>query len=429
MTDGAEPDRERVFTYGAPPLKFGEGAADELGFDLGQLGVRRALLVTDAGVLATGAPHRIAEQARRFDVELSIYDGVRVEPTDSSLRAAAEYARSAEPWDGLVAVGGGSSIDTAKAMNLLAGCPGDLMDYVNPPIGGGRKPSGPLRPLVAVPTTAGTGSESTSVCVLDLLALKVKTGISNAALRPRLAVVDPLLTHTAPPAVTAAAGLDVLCHALESYTARDFRRYPRRSPAERVPYCGANPVSDVWSEQALALLSRALRRAVRDGDDAEARADMALAATFAGMGFGNAGVHIPHANGYPVAGRVRDFRAPGYPDDEALVPHGFAVAVTAPAAFRFTFPAAPERHLRASRLLDSRAGAGADPAGALPGVLTQLMRDVGAPNGLCELGYGDTDVDDLVAGTLQQARLLAIAPRELSADDAADVFRASMGLW
>ena len=158
-----------------------------------------------------------------------------------------------------------------------------------------------------MPTTTGTGSESTTICVLDVLAQHVKTGISHAGLRPTLAVVDPALTMSQPAGVTAAAGMDILCHALESWTARPFTSYDRKQPEQRVPYCGANPVADMWAEKAMTLLAASFRRAVRHGDDVEAREQMALAATFAGMGFGNAGVHIPHANAYPIAGRVRTF--------------------------------------------------------------------------------------------------------------------------
>jgi hydroxyacid-oxoacid transhydrogenase len=419
---------ESIFTYGAPALKFGDGAADEIGYDLAQLGARRALVITDPGVAATGWPHRVAEQMARFDVAGQVYDGVHVEPTDASLQQAVDWARAAGPWDAFVAVGGGSSIDTAKAVDLLLTNPGEVLDFVNEPVGAGRAPVNALRPLVAVPTTTGTGSESTTVCVLDVLAQRVKSGISHPRLRPTLAVVDPRLTVSQPATVTAAAGMDILCHALESYTARPYTAASRKQPEQRVPYCGANPVSDMWSERAMALLAGSFRQAVAHGDDLEARRDMALAATFAGLGFGNAGVHIPHANAYPIAGRVREFRPAGYPDDEPLVPHGMSVALTAPEAFRFTFPACPERHQRAARLLDPAAEA-SDAAGLLPGVLVALMRDIGIPDGVAAVGFGAEDVPDLVAGALKQRRLLAIAPREPSPDDLAEIFAKSMSLW
>jgi hydroxyacid-oxoacid transhydrogenase len=420
---------ETVFTYGSPNLKFGVGSADEIGFDLAQLGASRVLVITDAGVAATGWPQRIADTLGGFGIEAQVWDGVRVEPTDISLLEAVDAARASGPWDAFVAVGGGSSIDTAKAVNLLTTNPGELMDYVNKPVGRGKAPTQPLRPLVAVPTTTGTGSESTTICVMDVLALKVKTGISHARLRPTLAVVDPRLARTQPAMVTAASGMDILCHALESYTAKPYTAFARKSAEQRVPYCGANPVADMWSEKALQLLATSFRKAVRDGDDSEARMDMAMAATFAGMGFGNAGVHLPHANAYPIAGRVRGYHPPDYPGDEPLVPHGMSVSLTAPEAFRFTFDAAPERHLRAAELLAPHEERPDDPAEHLPAALMSLMRDIGIPNGIGGVGFGEADVPDLVDGTMKQQRLLAVAPREVTEDDVAQVFRRSLELW
>ncbi len=422
-------DRETVFTYGAPGLKFGDGASDEIGYDLAQLGARRVLVVTDPGVAATGLPARIAEHMAGFGVAAAVFDGVHVEPTDASMRAAIDWARAHGPWDAFVAVGGGSSIDTAKAVNLLLTNPGDLLDYVNAPVGGGQAPVNPLHPLVAVPTTTGTGAESTTICVMDVLAQRVKSGISHARLRPTLAVVDPALTLTQPAGVTASAGMDILCHALESYTARSYTAVDRKRPEQRVPYCGSNPISDMWAEQSLGLLAGSFRQAVRHGDDHLARRQMALAATFAGLGFGNAGVHIPHANAYPIAGQVRDFHPADYPDGEPMVPHGMAVSLTAPETFRFTFDASPERHLRAARLLEPTADAPGDPSALLPGVLTRLMRDIGIPDGVGAVGFGDADVDDLVEGALKQQRLLATAPKPVTGDDLAGIFRRSMSLW
>lgn len=420
---------ETVFTYAAPGLKFGSGASAEIGHDLKQLitqaGRPRVLLITDPGVAVTGHPDRIGRQITRRGFEVTIFDRARVEPTDESLEEAIAFARDAGPWHAIVAVGGGSAIDTAKAVNLLVTNEGELFDYLNAPVGAGRAPANPLLPLVAVPTTTGTGSESTTICVLDVLALKVKTGISHARLRPTLAVVDPDLTMSQPAMVTASCGMDILCHALESYTARWFGDFEAKTPEQRVPYCGANPIADMWSEKALSLLAGAFRTAVHDGSSVEAREQMALAATFAGLGFGNAGVHIPHANAYPIAGRVRDYRPAGYPQDEPIVPHGMAVSLTAPAAFALTFEAAPERHLRAAALLGG-SGTGPD---ALPQVLRSLMHDIAIPNGLAEVGYLDSDVDDLVEGALKQQRLLATAPREVTGEDLAGVFRASMEHW
>ena len=427
MTPLAHP--ETVFTYGAPLLKFGAGASDEIGFDLTTYGVRRVLLVTDPGVAATGHPQRILEQIRAAGIEAVLFDRAHVEPTDVSLVEAVEFARDGGPWDAFVAVGGGSAIDTAKAVNLLSNNPGELLDYVNAPVGKGRDPEHALSPLVAVPTTTGTGSESTTVCVLDVLEQHVKSGISHPRLRPTLAVVDPRLTVSQPAGVTAASGMDILCHALESWTARPFDSYERKSAEQRVPYCGANPIGDMWSEKAMSLLATSFRTAVHHGDDEQARGQMALAATFAGMGFGNAGVHIPHANAYPIAGRVKDFHPDGYPDAEPMVPHGMAVSLTAPEAFRFTFEADPGRHVRAAELLAPGAERPRDDRDFLPEVLADLMRDIAIPNGIGAVGYDDGDVDALVEGTLKQQRLLATAPREADADDLAGILHRSLELW
>src|SRR6476469_7059065 len=391
---------ESVVTYGAPQLKFGSGAADEIGYDLSLTGAERVLVVTDPGVGATGSPQRVADQMTGFGIEAVVFDGANIDPTDESLQYPVDWARDNGPWDAFVAVGGGSSIDTAKAINLMTTNPGELMDYINKPVGGGKNPVNPLNPLVAVPTTTGT---------------------SHARLRPTRAVIDPSLTLTQPPGVTAAAGMDILCHALESYTSRPYTTYERKKPEERVPYCGANPIADMWSEKAMSLLAESFRQAVRDGSDVDARAKMSMAATFAGMGFGNAGVHIPHANAYPVAGRVKDFHPKDYPADEPMIPHGMSVALTAPEAFRFTFDAAPERHLRAARLLDPRADEPSDPAEYLPSVLTALMRDIGIPAGIGAVGYDEGDVPDLVEGTMKQQRLLATAPKDVTEDDVAGI--------
>ncbi len=423
---------ESVFTYAAPGLKFGRGASDEIGWDVQQLvakvgaTARRVLVVTDPGVAATGHPERIAAGMASHGLDVTVFADARVEPTDASMEEAIAFARQAGPFDAVVAVGGGSAIDTAKAVNLLVTNDGTLMDYVNAPVGGGRPPEQPLLPLVAVPTTTGTGAESTTICVLDVLALKVKTGISHARLRPTLAVVDPDLTMTQPAMVTASCGMDILCHALESYTARWFADFDAKRPEQRVPYCGANPIADMWSEKSLSLLAGAFRSAVRDGSDAGAREQMALAATFAGLGFGNAGVHIPHACAYPIAGRVRDYRPAGYPDDEPIVPHGMSVVMTAPASFALTFEASPERHLRAAELLGGPTSGGRDD---LPAVLRGLIRDVGLPSGLAEIGYGVADVPDLVEGALKQQRLLATAPIDVTAEDLAIVFEGSLEHW
>jgi hydroxyacid-oxoacid transhydrogenase len=421
-------DRETVFTLEATPVKFGRGAAADAGWELQRLGVKRALLVTDPGVVAAGHPERVRRAIEAEGIEVVVYDRARVEPTLDSLQEAADFARDAEV-DGFVSVGGGSSIDTAKVADLIVSHPAALMEYVNAPVGEGRRPPGPLRPHLAVPTTAGTGSEATTVAVLDVPDLRVKTGISHRYLRPTQAIVDPELTRTLGREVTASAGLDVVCHAAESYLSKPYDARPRpESPDERPPYQGANPVADVWSAKALEYGGRFLRRAVADPDDVEARGAMMLAATMAGVGFGSAGVHIPHACAYPIAGLRHDYRPPGYPDDHPFVPHGQSVIVTAPAAFRFTYEAAPERHHHVAELLGG--GPLEEPGpDALPLAVLALMRDIDAPSGVAAFGYTEDDVPALVEGALKQQRLLVVAPREVGADDLRHIVGASMHNW
>ncbi|MBA2240679.1 MAG: iron-containing alcohol dehydrogenase [Solirubrobacterales bacterium] len=425
---GSEMSNETIFTLEATPIKFGVGAAGDAGWELRRLGVRRAMLVTDPGVAASGHAERVRESIEAEGIEVVVYDRARVEPTLASLEEAADAVRGAGV-DGIVSVGGGSAIDTAKVANLINSHPASVMDYVNPPVGGGRKPPSPLGPHLAIPTTAGTGSEATTVAVLDIPELRLKSGISHRYLRPTQGVVDPELTRTLGAEVASSTGLDVVCHAAESYIAKPFDARPMpESPDQRPPYQGANPVADVWSAKALELGGRYLRRAVADPGDVEARGRMMLAATMAGVGFGSAGVHIPHSCAYPIAGLKHVYQPPGYPADHAFVPHGHSVIVTAPAAFRFTYEADPERHHRAAELLAGEPLAEPGPD-SLPRVLVSLMRDVGAPSGVAELGYGEDDVPELVEGALKQQRLLAIAPREPTGTDLAQILNASMRNW
>jgi hydroxyacid-oxoacid transhydrogenase len=421
---------ETVFVMEASPIKFGLGAMDEIAYDARRLGLKRVLIVTDRHIGELGLPDRVRALLEEEGIKADVYDGVEIEPTDRSMEEAAEYARQRE-LDGLIAVGGGSALDTCKTVNLLTTYPAPLLDYINQPVGRGRPVPGPLKPLIAVPTTAGTGSETTAVAVTHVLAQHVKAGVSNRLLRPALGIVDPLNTLTAPPEVTAAAGCDILTHAIESYTTRPYNARAKHHPPARPAYIGANPASDIWCEKAIEYVGRYLRRAVLSPLDLDARVNLALAANYAGVGFGNAGVHIPHALAYPIAGLVRDYVPSGYRTTHALVPHGVSVVVTAPATFRFTYATSPERHLRAAELMGvSTAGlSGRDAREALPGALQALMRDVGIPNGIAALGYGEGDIPALVEGTLKQPRLLSGSPRAVGSIDLAAILRDSLRCW
>jgi hydroxyacid-oxoacid transhydrogenase len=419
---------ETIFTMEATPVKYGAGASQDAGWELKRLGVKRAMLVTDPGVAALGHPERIKSLIEAEGIEVVLYDRARVEPTIESLQDAADFAIE-HGVDGFVSVGGGSSMDTAKVANLVSTHPAPVMDYVNAPVGEGKKPPSPLRPHLAIPTTSGTGSEATTVAVLDIPAIKLKTGISHRYLRATQAIVDPEMTRSLNAEVTSSTGLDVVCHAAESFLSKPFDTRPRPdSPDDRPPYQGSNPVADVWSAKALDYGGRYLRRAVADADDIEARGYMMLAATMAGVGFGSAGVHIPHSCAYPIASLKHEYQPPGYPDDHAFVPHGHSVIVTAPAAFRFTYDAMPERHNQVAELLAGEPIADPGPD-TLPDILRQLMQDIDAPRGVAELGYVEDDIPALVEGALKQQRLLAVAPKEVTGQDLHHIITASMTNW
>jgi len=422
-------DREAAFEMAVSSVRFGVGVTREVGMDLADLGARRVLVVADPNVSGLPPVHAVLESLAQNGIDAVLFPRVRIEPSDASLRAAIAFARQSA-YDAFVAIGGGSTIDTAKAVNLYTTYPPvDFLDYVNPPIGKGLAVPGPLKPLMAIPTTAGTGSETTGVCIMDVTALRAKTGISSRRLKPTLGYLDPDNTRTMPPQVAASSGLDILSHAVESYTALPFTDRPRpERPSLRPPYQGSNPISDIWALEALRMVSRFLVRAVEDPSDDEARAAMLLAAAYAGVGFGNAGVHLPHAMSYPVAGRVTNYQPPGYSADHPLVPHGLSVILNAPAVFRFTAAASPDRHLQAAKALGVDISRGhADDAGRiLADRITWFMDRFNVPNGLRAVGYTSADIPSLVEGTLLQRRLTTLSPRQAGADALSAIFEDAM---
>ena len=423
--------KDRVFTMRCTPYKFGPGVTEEVGHDVAALGLKRVLVVTDAGVTATGIPQRVLELIRENRIEAGLFDGVSVEPTDSSVKAAIEFARSFAP-EGYVAIGGGSVMDTTKMMNLYVTYPAPFLVYVNAPIGEGRPVPGPLKPMVCVPTTAGTSSENTTVAIVDIAELHVKTGISHQYLRATLGILDPLNSLSVPPMVTACSGADVLTHAIESYTALAYdEREKPATPADRPPYQGANPISDLWCEKAIKLVREFLPKVVKDGQDQDARVQMMLATVYAGMGFANAGVHIPHAMGYPIAGNVREYRPPDYPQKKALVPHGMSTSLGAPASFRFTAKAKPARHKEVAEWMGIKTrGSTADSAGgALHEAFIGFMQSIEMPNGLQAIGYTANDIPALTEGTLKQKRLIALSPETVTQAAVEQMLEASLVVW
>ena len=421
-----------AFEMTVSSVRFGVGVTREVGMDLKDLGASSALVMTDPVLSAMKPVQTVMESLSDNRVAATLYDRVRVEPSDESFLDAIAFARSGQ-YDAIVAVGGGSTIDTAKAVNLYTTYPpSDFLDYVNPPIGKGLPVPGPLKTLIAIPTTAGTGSETTGVSIFDYSRLHAKTGIANRRLKPTLGLLDPDNTRTMPPEVAASTGLDILSHAIESYTAMPFTDRPRPDrPSLRPAYQGSNPISDIWSMQALRMVSQFLIRAVDDPSDDEARGQMLLAASYAGVGFGNAGVHLPHGMSYPVSGNVRTYRAPGYSADHPLVPHGFSVILNAPAVFRFTAPASPDRHLRAAEALGADVSrARAEDAGQiLADRLTWYMQRLRTPNGLRAIGYSSSDIPALVEGTLPQHRVTKLSPRSAGPEELSRLFEESMQAW
>jgi alcohol dehydrogenase class IV len=422
---------DTAFSVDASTVKYGPGVLREIGDDAQVLGMTRVMLLTDARVAKTEHVATVQESLARAGVEVILYDDVAVEPTDGSFKAAARFA-SGGKFDGYVAAGGGSTIDTAKAANLYATYPADFLDYVNAPIGKAKPVPGPLKPLIACPTTSGTGSECTPIAIFDLLSMKAKTGIVSRRLRPSLGIVDPEVTRTLPATVVACSGFDVLCHAVESFTALPYTRRARpATPRLRPASQGANPYSDMACAEAMRLTGRYIVRAVKDAKDTEAREQMMFAATLAGIGFGNAGCHAPHGMSYSVSGLVRDFEAKGYPAGMPLVPHGMSVILNAPAVFRFTAQACPERHLSAAGMLgaDTTDADLKDAGRLLADTIIQLMKATGMPNGLRGVGYTEADIDELAKGAFPQHRLLKNAPREITMGDLRGIYRDALTYW
>jgi hydroxyacid-oxoacid transhydrogenase len=422
---------EYAFEMAASSIRFGRGVTREVGMDLAEMKARRVMVLTDPTLAKLQPVATVVESLRDNGISFTVFDRVRVEPTDVSFREAIEFATQGG-FDAFVAVGGGSTIDTAKAADLYATYPAEFLDYVNAPIGKGKPVPGPLKPLIAVPTTAGTGSETTGVAIFDHTPLHAKTGIAHRRLKPMLGVLDPENTRTMPPQVAATSGFDVLSHAIESFTALPFHRRPRpERPVLRPAYQGSNPISDVWSLEALRWVSKYFVRAVEDPDDDEAREKMQLAATYAGVGFGNAGVHLPHGMSYPVSGMVRDFRPEGFPADHPIVPHGMSVILNAPAVFRFTAEACPDRHLIAAEILgaDVSRAKPEDAGKILSDRLVAIMQRLKIPNGLRAVGYTKSDIPALVQGTLPQARVTKLSPRPVDESDLAHLFEEALQGW
>ncbi|KAJ7047376.1 alcohol dehydrogenase [Mycena alexandri] len=416
--------KEYAFEVAASNLRFGDGVTREVGMDLANMKARKVGVFTDQNV-AKLAPMKMALESLEAQANLpfEVMSLPVTEPTEESFNDAIAWARGHD-FSHFLAVGGGSVIDTAKAANLFSVYKdAELLDFVNAPIGKGLPITEALRPLIAVPTTAGTGSETTGTTILDITSRSFKTGIANRALKPVLGVVDTQNTASCPTAVHISAGLDVLFHSLESYTAIPYtERMPRPSnPILRPAYQGSNPVADVFSLWALQTTVKYLPRVAKYPEDEEARRQMLLAASFAGIGFGNAGVHLCHGMSYPISGLNKKgpkYQHPGYLNPNPIIPHGISVAITGPAVFQFTAPSSPDRHRHVlaifndttisdpsiTRIPDSEIGA------HLYDTIARFLDGLGVPRGLKALGYTAADIGKLAEGTLPQRRVLDLAP-------------------
>jgi len=411
-------------------IRYGPGVTQEVGMDLAGMKAKNVGVYTDSNLVNLPPVRAVLDSLTKHNINFTLYDGVRVEPTDTSFQEAADFAK-AKGFDAFLAVGGGSVIDTAKAANLYSSDPqAEFLDYVSPPIGKGKTVEIPLKPLIAVPTTSGTGSETTGVAVFDYTPLNAKIGIANRALRPLLGIVDPLHTRHMPERVSAYSGFDVLCHALESYTAIPYnQRAPLpASPLVRPAYQGSNPISDIWARHSLTTIHKYFTRAVYDCEDMEARSQMHLASTFAGIGFGNAGVHLCHGLSYSIAGNVKSYQPEGYEKEHPIIPHGLSVVITAPAVFTFTGTSNPDRHLDAAQLLgrDTRGDKQVDAGLILADIMREIMNTMKIEDGLSALGYGTEDLDKLVEGALPQDRVNKLAPRYPLKEDLHDIYTAAL---
>ncbi|ORY49852.1 mitochondrial hydroxyacid-oxoacid transhydrogenase [Rhizoclosmatium globosum] len=423
-------DTDYAFEMAASSIRYGVGVTSEIGADLKNWKAAKVAVFTDPNVAQLAPFHTVIHSLKRANVPHIVYDRVSVEPTDSSIRDAIDFVRLHQP-DSFVAVGGGSTIDTAKAANLYLTHPkNEFLDFVTLQSVKGFQ-------CVKIPTTAGTGSETTGVAIFDYVPKNFKTGIANRALKPTLGIIDPLNTRTMPPQVHVSSGLDVLCHALESYTAIPYNeRSPRpKDPIERPAYQGSNPISDIWSLKALRMCVENLPKAYKNPTDFVAQEQMILAATFAGIGFGNAGVHLCHGMSYPISGLNKNYLHPGYANvagvGKKLVPHGISVAVTAPAVFEWTAPACPDRHLEVAAIFgaDISKATRADAGKILSDQIRKFLHTLDVPNGISAFGFEKSHVDALVVGTLPQHRVTKLAPHEATQQVLQSLFEKSFTIY
>ena len=425
-----KPGGDRIFSVEAPKIKFGRGSLHEVGDDAKALGMSRVAIFTDSVVAELEPVSKVVESLKSRGLDVVVYNQVTVEPTDISFKQGSKFASDGK-FDGFVSVGGGSVMDTCKASNLYSCYPADFLDYVNAPIGKAMPVPGKLKPHIACPTTFGTASECTGIAIFDLLEMEAKTGIVNPLIRANLGVLDPSVLGSLPPLVRAANGFDVFSHACESMTARPYTHRPAPESSQKRPLSqGANPYSDVACLESIKLVGTHIVRAVNAPTEEDFDALM-FAGMLAGIGFGNAGCHLPHGMSYAVAGLVKDYSPEGWPSDHSMVPHGISVIVNSPAVFRKTGSACAERHWKAAEAMgaDLRDKKIEDSGYILADQIVSMMRKTGIPNGLSGVGYSNEDLDALTEKSYPQKRLIDNGPIPISREELKDIFRDAMSYW
>jgi alcohol dehydrogenase class IV len=401
------PRRDTWTFHSAGQLLFGRNAVHQLGTITGRLGGKRALLVTDPLLMQAGVAERAREPLTRAGITVEIFSGGEPEPSVQAAEACAALAQQFRP-DVLVAVGGGSNMDLAKITAVMLAHGGRPRDYA-----GDDKIPGPVAPLICVPTTAGTGSEVSMASVLTDKENQMKFGVLSNYLRPRVAVVDPLLTVSCPPKVTADSGIDALTHAIEAYTAVDNQVFPLPA-GESTVYQGRHPLGDCFAERAIALVGKYLRRAVANGQDLEARDGMALAATVAGLAFSNVGVAAVHALEYPVGGATH-------------CSHGAGNGLLLPYVMRFNHHVRVKEFVQIAHLLGEDIRGLSEEAAAEQAIIAveRLRNEIGIPRRLRDLGIREEQLRGLADKAFGIRRVLRVNPRPTTVEDLEGILRAA----
>lgn len=420
---------ETVWNIQMPELRFGRDATDELAFQLTDLGVStdsRGLVITDETLVSIGHADRVQDHLEDAGFDVDIYGESEREPSIEAAEHCIEFVRDAmgdDGYDFYVGLGGGSCMDTAKVTRAVIANGGSPLDYIAAPTGNGERLAESGAPLVLMPTTAGTGSEISPVAILSVPEKEIKEGISSSHVRADAAVLDPTLTTTLPADLTARTAMDALGHAIEGYTTHEYDSLLRASdPAQRPVYAGRTPLTEMFSEKAIDLLSSNVRTAVHNGDDLEARTNMLQGALFGAIAGLTAGAHLCHAMAYPVGNRYHTY-------------HGETIAALTPAStIDYNSASDPARFAKVAELfgIDTPGLTDREAADALKAQYIQLQRDLNVlPSGLNELaGITEDDVDWLAKQTVDtQARLLRCNPRPVTEEDVREVFRDALHNW